>query len=417
MPLRLAALVPAVAFAAPLLAADWPRFRGPNGTGVVEGAAPVQFDLKKDAAWVAKLPGVGHGSPIVVGDKVLLQTAAADGSTRTVLCLSAKDGRQVWAHTTAGRAAAMHKKNNFGSPTPCADGERVYAASWDGRVVTLTALALADGKEVWKRTLGEFANEHGFGHSPMAHDGAVYFNFDHQDSAELLAFDAKTGEPRWAAKRKGHRACYTVPLVLDRGGKPEVVVGSTTSVDGYDPDTGKPNWSYTVPWAKGDKMLRAIGQPVVAAGRVVTYFGEGGSGRYMVAVKAGGSGDVTRTGKAWELTKGTPYVPGLLTHRDHLYWVGDDGMGACADAKTGEVKWSERVLQKGVSASPILVGDTVLAVAEDGKAVAFRADPNGPGELKKSDVGEAVFASPAAANGRLYLRGSAHLFCIPAKGL
>lgn len=415
-PRRAASAFPVAAIALSLSAADWARFRGPNGTGVAEGSAPTQFDLKKDMAWKVKLPGVGHGSPIVVADRVFVQSAAADGSTRSVHCLNATDGKEAWVHTVAGTPAKLHKKNNLGSPTPCSDGERVYAAYWDGRVVQLTALTLT-GKEVWTRPLGEFANEHGFAHSPMVYDGLVYFNFDMQDAADLLAFDAKTGERKWAAKRKGHRACYTVPLVLEAKGKPaELVVGSSTTVDSYDPKSGRVNWSYTVPWPKGDKILRAIGQPVVAAGNVVTYFGEGGSGRYMVAVKTGGSGDVTGTAKAWDLKKGTPYVPGLVAHAGHLYWVTDDGMGGCADAATGQVKWAERVLPKGASSSPILVGETVLVFGEDGVAAAFAASPTWSGEVKKSAVGEPVFATPAVANGRLFVRGGDHLFCLRQPG-
>jgi outer membrane protein assembly factor BamB len=412
--LTVVTLIGVVAFAAS--AADWSRFRGPNGTGVADGPAPVQFDLKEDVAWKVKIPGVGHGSPIVVGDKTFLQSAAADGATRTVHCLSTTDGKEVWAYTVSGTQAKLHKKNNLGASTPCSDGERVYAAYWDGTQVKLTALDMA-GKEVWTKQLGEFANEHGFAHSPMVFDGLVYFNLDMQDAADVLAFDAKTGERKWAAKRKGHRACYTVPMIAEKAGKPELIVGSTTTIDSYDPKTGKSNWTYTVQWEKaGIKPLRAIGQPVLAGGQVVTYFGEGGSGRYMVAVKDGGRGDVTATAKAWDLTKGTPYVPGLIVRDDHLYWVTDDGLAACADAKTGRTKWTERVLPKGASSSPILIGETVLVFGEDGTAAAFAASPKGAGEVKRSAVGEPVFATPAVANGRLYVRGGDHLFCIRQKG-
>jgi outer membrane protein assembly factor BamB len=397
-------------------AADWTRFRGPNGTGIVDGVVPTEFTLTENLAWKAKLPGVGHGSPIVLGDKLILQTSAADATTRTILCLSTQDGKELWAHTTAGKPAHMHKKNNFGSPTPCSDGERIYATEWDGTQVNLTALDL-NGKELWKKPLGEFANEHGFGHSPMVHDGTVYFNFDQQGEAALLAFDAKTGERKWIAKRQGYRACYTVPMVLERKGKPaEIIVGSTTTVDGYDPKSGKPNWTYTVQWEKGGKPLRAIGQPMISDGHIVVCFGEGGSGRYMVAVKADGTGDVTATGKVWDLKKGTPYVPGAIVYQDHLYWVTDDGIGTCAVANTGEIKWTERVLPKGASSSLLLVGDTLLILGEDGASAAFPARPTWAGEVKKSTVAEPVFATPAAANGKLYIRGRDHLFCIQRKG-
>lgn len=400
--------------AAALPAEDWTRFRGPNGTGVADPKTPTSFDAKKDLVWKAKLPGVGHGSPIVVGDKVFLQASAADGSTRSLVCLSAKTGDQLWAKSLDAKSAKTHKKNNLAASTPCSDGERVYSLVWDGTGVSLYAHDL-DGNEKWKTGLGSFASEHGFGHSPVVVGGLVVFNFDQDKAAELVAHDAKTGEQKWRVERKGHRACYTTPFVIEKGGKAaELIVGSTTSVDSYDPAKGTVNWSFTVPWETG-KPLRSIGQPVLAAGNVIVYTGEGGSGRQMVAVKTDGKGDVTKDGLAWRLTKGTPYVPGVLVKGDYLYWVADDGVAGCADAKSGKVKWTTRVLDEAVSASPLLVGDTVLVVGESGTVAAFKADPKELGEVTKSEVGQPVLATPAAVGGKLFVRGGTHLYCFGKK--
>lgn len=396
--------------ALPAVAADWPRFRGPNGTGVVEGSVPTQFDLKTDVAWKAKLPGVGNGSPIVVGDRVYLQAATEDGSGRMLVCLSGKDGSEVWTYTAAGKPAGTHKKNSLASGTPCSDGERVYAAFWDGAAITLHAVDMA-GKKVWTEAVGPFKSQHGAGHSPIVVNGVVVFNYDQDGGAELLGFDAKSGERKWAVKRPPHRACYSTPFVREAGGKTELVVATTTAIDSYDPATGKANWSHPVAWDNPAKKLRCIAQPLLAGGQVVMTTGDGDGSRYMLAVAA--DGDHRKT---WELKKGLPYVPGPLVRGDYLYWVGDDGQAGCADIKTGAVKWTERVLATGVSSSPILVGDTILAFAEDGKAVAFDASPKGPGDGKKSNLGEPVFASPAAADGKLFVRGGTHLYCIRKKG-
>ncbi len=410
-PVRLTLL--ALLITLPCSAADWPRFRGPNGTGVVEGRVPTQFDLKTDVAWKAKLPGVGNGSPIVVGDKVFLQAASDDGSGRMIVCLSAKDGSEVWTYTAAGKAAKTHAKNSLASGTPCSDGERVYAAFWDGAAITLHATDTS-GKKAWAVPVGPFKSQHGAGHSPVVVNGVVVFNYDQDGGAELLGFDAKTGERKWAVKREPHRACYSTPFVRADGGKTELVVATTTTIDGYDPATGKANWSHPVAWDNPAKKLRTIAQPVWAGGQVVMTTGDGDGSRYMLAVRPDGS----TAAKTWELKKNIPYVPGPLVSGDHLYWVGDDGKAGCANIKTGEVKWSaEQVLTTAVSASPILVGDTILAFAETGKAVAFDASPKGPGDGKKSDLGEPVFATPAAADGKLFVRGGTHLFCIRKKGV
>ena len=405
------ATVGTTAFA--ISAADWTRFRGPNGTGVVEGTVPTSFDMAKDVAWKAKLPGVGHGSPIVIGDKVILPTSSKDGNERSLLCLSAKTGETVWAYTVEGKTGKTHKKNNLASGTPCTDGERVYAAFWDGDGVTVRAVSL-DGKELWKESLGSFKSQHGVGHTPIVVSGLVILNFDQDGAAELVAFDVKSGERKWSQKRPPYRACYSTPFLNEPTGKPaELIVATTTSIDSYDPKTGNANWSHAVAWANPAKKLRSIGQPIVAGGKVVMSTGDGDGSRYMLAVDPRGG----KPSRSWELKKNVPYVPGLLTHKDHLYWIGDDGWARCVDAKSGQEKWNEQVLfSSAVSSSPILVGDTVLAISEDGNAVAFTASPDGPGDVKKSDVGEPVFASPAAANGKLYVRGGDHLFCIQKKG-
>jgi outer membrane protein assembly factor BamB len=414
--LRLPALL-VLLFAGTVTAADWTRFRGPNGTGVADPATPTHFALTTDLTWSTKLPGTGHGSPIVVGDKVFLQAASTDGSTRSLVCLNVSDGKVAWEKKVIdGKAGKVHKKSSNASGTPCSDGERVFNVVWDGTGLTMSAHDLK-GNELWKKGLGSFASQHGFGHSPITAGGLVVFSYDQDGASELVAHDAKTGEQKWRVERKGHRASYTTPFLIEKDGKPgELIVATTTTTDSYDPATGKENWSFTVPWENPNKKLRAIGQPVLAGGNVIMFTGDGDGSRAMVAVKAGGSGDTSRNGVAWELKKGTPYVPGGLVKDDHLYWVTDDGQAACADPKTGKVKWTERLPGiKSVSASPILISDTMLVIGEDGKVVSFKLNPKELGEVEKSDVGEPVMATPAAAGGKLFVRGGTHLFCIGKK--
>lgn len=414
---RVLAVLAVAVGAAALSAADWARFRGPNGTGVVTEPTPVKFDLKTDLAWKAEIPGVGYGSPIVVKGKVFVQSAADTGTKRHLTCVDAATGKVEWtADVDAPRQARMHKKNSAASGTPCSDGERVYAAFWLGEGLAVHAFDFA-GKPVWDAPVGKYASEHGAGHSPMVYDGKVYFNFDQDGAAELVALDAKTGKEAWRKSRKAHRACYATPFVLEEKGKPaQLIVGSTTAVTGYDPKSGEVVWNFDVEWPAG-KILRSVGQQVIAGGNVVTYCGEGGADRYMVAVKLGGKGDITATGKAWDIRKEkTPYVPSLIAHEGHFYWITDAGLVGCADAKTGKVLWSgEKVFEKAVSASPILIGDTILAVDEAGTVMSFKASPKGLGDVEKSQLGQPVLASPAAANGKLFLRGGKFLFCIGGK--
>ena len=390
---------------------DWPRFRGPNGSGAVEGMLP-DIDPAKPL-WKVKLPGgKGVGSPIVVGGKVYIQSAAADGKTRVLACLSADDGKTLWTkEVVPGSQGKTHAKNSLASGTPACDGEQLYCAWWDGSGVSLAAYDLT-GTEKWQASLGGYVSQHGPGFSPMVHDGLVFVNVDDDQRAELVAFDAKTGQKKWIAPRKSHRACYTTPFLLQRPGKAEeLILGTTTAVTSYEPKTGKVNWEYPITWPKGEMPLRVIGHPVYAAGLLVVYAGDGGGQRYMAAIDP----EKKTPAKVWELKKDIPYVPCLLVKGDKLFWITDKGVASCTEAKTGKPAWSEAVFTKGdVTASPVMVGDKILMIAESGDVVVVKADDEFE-PSKKVNLGEAVYASPAVADGRVYIRGVNSLFCFGKK--
>lgn len=392
-------------------AADWSQFRGPNGTGVAPGPLP-DIDPKAPL-WKTAIPGKGRSSPVVVAGKVYLQTAAADGSTRTLLCLNAADGKIEWSRDVQGTTAPTHAKNSLASSTPACDGERIYCVWWDGSGVALHAYDLK-GNEIWRTSLGGFNSQHGPAFSPMVHKGIVYVNVDDDDRAEIVAVDARTGEKKWFAARKNDRACYSTPVVVRRSGHPEEVVLATTHViTSYEPATGRVNWEYTIHWPAGSKPLRVIGHAVYASGLVIVSSGDGGGSRYMVAVDPERQPPV----KAWDLAQNTlPYVPCILTKGDRLYWLGDKagGYAVAAEPKSGKILFSERVTTKEPSASPILVGDDILMVAEDGEIVVFKAADKYE-EVARCRLGEGVIATPAVAEGRLFIRGHTHLYCFGKK--
>ncbi len=390
-------------------AADWPRFRGPNGSGTVEGPLPAIDPVKP--LWKVKLPGgKGVGSPIIVDGKVYLQSATADGKTRTLTAMNAADGKTLWTKEVPGDKGKTHAKNSLASGTPACDGTQLYCAWWDGSGVSLTAHDLT-GKEKWQASLGGYVSQHGPGFSPMVHDGLVFVNVDDDQHAELIAFDAKTGAKKWIAPRKHVRACYTTPFLLERTGKAaELILGTTTAITSYEPATGKVNWEYPIVWPKGEMPLRVIGHPVYAGGLLVVYCGDGGGSRYMAAIDP----DKKTPAKVWELKKETPYVPCLLVKSDRLFWIGDKGIATCAEAKTGKAAWAERVFDGDVTASPILVGDKILMISEKGDVAVLKADDKFE-EPTKVSLGEAVYASPAIADGRVYIRGVNTLFCFGKK--
>jgi outer membrane protein assembly factor BamB len=398
-------------------AADWARFRGPSGFGTADG--PLPPINPKAPAWKVAIPGKGAGSPIVVKGKLFLQTGSDDGSTRTLLCLDPKTGATIWAKDQPGKPVAkgqggLHAKNTLASSTPASDGEFVYCVWWNGTGLSLYAYDFA-GNIKWTQELGAYKSEHGAGHSPSVYQGKVFVNFDQDGSAVLYAFDARTGSKAWTDERPAHRACYTTPFLLEQPGQPAVlIVASTTRVDGYDPASGKSVWNFTINWPDPKKKLRMIGAPIYAGGLLICYAGEGGTGRYMFAIKPSGTGDISATAKVWDANKNSPYVPSMLVKGEYLYWVHDDGRVGCTELKTGKNVWDETLFGNGVTASPVLVGDRIVAISEKGQIAILKADKEY--ELPtKVELGEGVYATPAVSDGKVYIRGTTHLFCFGPK--
>jgi outer membrane protein assembly factor BamB len=408
--LAIVILLPACSLAG---AGDWPRFRGPNGAGIAQDKdVPVQW-TDENILWKTSIPGVGHSSPIVCKGRVFLQAASSEGGgDRWLLCLDAGKGEILWKARSPGARAKKHPLNSFASSTPASDGQRVYAAFWDGKAAHLGAYDFQSGNPLWQKDLGTYTSQHGFGHSPMLVDGKVILANDQDGVSNLLAFDAKSGEPVWQTERTPYRACYSTPLIHAKpdGGK-ELIVASTAGITSYNPDNGKPNWWYT--WKFPGMPLRTVGSPILAGNLVVATSGDGAGDRGVIAVRLGGQGEVTGTNLVWKnnVKKYFPYVPCLLSQGDHLYSVSDTGFAACHVAETGEEVWREQVSKDGFTASPILVDGKVYAVAKNGVVYVFEAAPKFK-LLARNRIGEAVSSTPALSDNRLFIRDESHLYCI-----
>ncbi len=395
-----------------VVAGDWPRFRGPNGTGVVaDKGVPVEW-TEKNYLWKTPVPGVGHSSPIVHSGRVFLQSASNDGKERWLLCFDAVKGDMLWKQPSSGRRAHIHNLNSLASSTPATDGERVYALFWDGDNIHLNAFNFKDGKPLWQKDLGGFKSQHGVGHSPIVIDGKVIVANDQDGSARLLAFDARDGEPPWQTERKAFRACYSTPFVreIENGGK-ELIVASSAGVAGYNPADGKANWWYTWKFAKAP--LRTVASPILANNLIIATSGDGAGDRDIIAVKLGSKGEASRDTLVWENRKNYPfpYVPCPLARGDYVYSVHDKGVASCHATATGEEMWNERLDASGFTASPILVDGKIYAVANNGTVHVLEAATKYK-TLAANKLGERVSSSPAVADNRLFVRGEKHLFCI-----
>ena len=389
-----------------MTAANWPRFRGPNGTGISRDAhLPAHWNVTDTLLWKVRVPGEGKSSPIIWGDRIFLQSSTKNGNERVLFCFDLANGKTLWSQSVPGQRARTHRQNTLASSTPATDGERVYALFWDGTDLRLHAYDL-DGRPVWDRDLGPFVSQHGAGASPIVYDGKVFVANDQDGQSKVMAFDARTGDTVWTQQRRAFRACYSAPFVLERPGRPtSLIVASTAGITSYDPATGQVQWDWQ--WTFPRKPLRTVSSPIYSQGLIFANSGDGGGSRHTVAVRADGD----RPRLVWQRSRSFSYVPTMLADGDYLYVVHDRGIAHCFVAQTGKAVWSKRLGNANVFASPLLVDGRILVIDESGQIFILRAAPRYE-LLGRTRLGEPVYATPAIANGKLVIRGEEHLFCI-----
>ena len=393
-------------------AQDWTRYRGPNGQGQSDATTIPDHWTDKDYNWQVKLPGVGQSSPVIWGDKIFLTCADPD-ATLHVLCLSAKDGKQLWDKKYPSSTYHIHTHNSFASSTPALDKNNVYVAFATPEDYTLLALS-HEGREVWKRNLGPFESQHGFATSPIVYEDTVFIT-DDQDGPKsfLWAINCKNGENKWQIPRdkaKGNQNCsYSTPTIYQpEKGLPELIVNSwgqgMTSVDLR---TGKTNWEARV------FPLRPIGCPVIAGGLIWGNCGEGSGNNSVFAVKPG-----DKSGKQPEVVhkydKSTaPYVTSLVAYKNWVFFWSDKGFATCVEADSGKKVWNERA-SGPVSGSPIRVQDRLYCITDDGDVVVLAAADKFQ-KISTVSLGEHSRSTPAVSDGVMYLRTESQLFSLGGK--
>lgn len=397
-----------------LRAQEWSRFRGPNGMGLSEAKNLPATWTEADYQWRVALPGVGHSSPVLWGDKIFLNSADAATATRYVVCLSAADGRELWRRQYASQTHSIHARNTYGSSTPAVDAERIYVA-WS-TPARLTLLALDhDGRDVWDLDLGPVVSEHGFGTSPMLYQDLVILSNNQQayelepgqqpGRSSMLAFDAKTGGLRWNLPRVSSRVSFSTPCIYQAaGGRSELICTSTSDgVFSLDPLTGRENWS-----TPGLLALRVVSSPLIADGLIFGSIGSGGGGNAVTAVRPGPNAET-----AYVLRTNASYVPTLVAQQGLLFMFNDRGVVSCLDVQTGEVHWRER-LSRGFSGSPVIGDGKVYIIDDDGNVLVLAAEKEYR-LLGNNPLGEPSRSTPAIAGSRLYLRTLSHLVSVGGK--
>jgi outer membrane protein assembly factor BamB len=456
----------ATLIASALGAADWSRFRGPNGAGVADGPAlPASLD-PGGAVWKVAVPH-GYSSPILSGDRLYL--TAFEGDDLLVLCLSRADGRELWRHKAPRpRVEKVDKRNTPASPSAAVDQDRVVVFFADFGLVAYDHA----GRERWRTPLGPFDNVYGMGASPILAGGLVLLSCDQSRGSFVAAFDAKTGRERWRTPRPEALSGHATPVVLSRAGAPDqLIVPGSFRLDAYDMKTGAVVWyANGLPSEMksgavlGDGAVYVVGyssplnepgqhpklpsyadwraaQDQDKDGRVTKAEADPTSKDYfdfidldhdgsvsesewrmneammaaengLLAFKSDGKGDVTRSGLLWSYRRSIPQLPTPVLYRGVLYMINDGGILTTLDPATGKALKQGR-LREAVDqyfASPVAGDGKVYFVSKSGIASVLKAGPEQE-PLSVADLAEEVAATPALGDGRLYLRTRSSLYC------
>jgi len=397
------------------LAENWPRFRGPNGAGVVDDAVAPTTVTKADYRWNAKLPGEGHSSPVIWGDSVFVTSADLAGGHAFLLCYNTADGSEKWRSTFPLEKYGKHKQNSFATPTPALDAERVYLL-FQSKLASFVVAFTHAGKEVWRYDLGAFKAGHGSAVSPIVYENIVYVLNDQTGPSNLLALDAKTGEEVWNVSRETSRACYATPCIYQNGENPPVLVISHSyeGMQAFHLKTGAELWQIK-PF--GTHKQRACASPVIAGDLIIGTSGFATAEKNVVAIRpaASRSDDPSDESakEAYRISKTAPHVPTPLVKDDRLYLWTDRGIVTCANANTGEEIWVKRVGGNYFS-SPIWIDKKLYNLDVDGNLVVVAASDEYE-HLGSSPLGEVANSSPAFADGVLYLRTASQLIAVECK--
>lgn len=391
--------------AAPVGAENWPGWRGPRGDGTaLEPALPTRWSPTENIAWKQRIPGVGHASPIVWGDAVFLVTCLEDTAERQLLALDRRTGQTRWARTVlSAPLEGKHTLNSFASSTPATDGRLVYVSFLDGEQMLIAAYDL-DGEQRWLVRPGVFSSKHGYCSSPVLFENLVIVNGDHDGAAYLVALERDSGRVVWKVPRENKTRSYSTPIIRSFSGRPQLLLSGSLSVCSYDPRTGARNWIFAGPTEQFVASLVDDGELI--------YLTCGFPERHLMALRPSGQGQLDERHVVWHSRENAAYVPSPVVIGPYFLVVADDGIASCFEAKTGRRLWRER-LGPRFSASLLAANGLCYFTSDRGVTKVVRPGPTFD-LVAENELGEDCYASPAASQGQLFLRGYEHLFAIGA---
>lgn len=372
---------------------DWPWWRGPSRDGVADPAqtVPVEWSETQNVLWKVPLPGRGHSSPTIAGNRIYLATADEKQQVQSVLALNRENGETVWkTDISQGGFPKTHPKNSQATTTVACDGKLLFVTFHHHDQLTLTALDL-NGERVWEKVVGPFMPklfEYGYAASPLLYGNLVIVSADVEKGGYLTAYNREDGELAWRTDRFKMYS-FSSPVVANVAGREQLLLSGGSTVSSYNPKTGD------LLWAKPGTTMATCGTMVWTDDLVIA------SGGFphaeTICIKADGSGEVV-----WK-TIDKCYEQSLIVHDGHVYFVNDSGIGNCIRARDGKLMWKER-LKSPVSSSPVRVGNVIYQTIEDGTTYVFKANPEKFELIAKNKLGIEGFPTMAICGNRIYIR-------------
>ncbi len=415
-------------------AEDWPAWRGPRLDGSsLEKNLPIKWTATENIAWRAEIPGIGHSSPIVHGDRVFVTTCLLKEQKRALLCLDRRNGNLLWQREVLESPLEyLHKLNSRASSTPATDGKYVYVTflrlrkktEADGppskpRVkspispVLVPEIVVAaydfNGSKAWEKVPGRFYSQHGFCSSPILYKDKVIVNADQDAEAYIVALDKNTGEEKWRTDRPNRTRSYCVPLIVEAGGKTQMVLTGNECVASYNPENGEQIW-----------IIKGPTEQYVASvvyGDGLLFMTAGFPDYHNLTIRPDGVGDITKSHIHWHESKtsakNASYVPSPLAVGKYFYMMSDRGWLSSFESQTGKRSFIEQ-LGRHHSASPILADGHVYVTDDDG--ITYVLKGNGRFDVvSRNPLGDECYASPAVSQGQLFIRTLHYLYCVGKK--